>query len=122
MGAIFSLSLNASDCFAFWTAFDELVIRVFLSERGRVLSAKFVYFPSLKILDPPKKNVASSRVSTVGEDTKTMRVLMEDDIPVGGECITLLYSMQVIAFNINKQLCCHRHTLNLQLVQGFVNE
>ena len=35
-------------------------------------------------------------LSTVGEDTKTMCVLVEDDIPLGGKCITLLYSMQVI--------------------------
>ena len=55
----------------------------------------------LKFLDTPKKDVASSTVSTVGEDTKTMCVLMEDDIPLGGKCITLLYSMQVIPFNNN---------------------
>ena len=54
-----------------------------------------------KILDPPKKDVSSLTVSTVGDDTQTMRLLMEDDIPLGGECITLLYSMQVIAFNKN---------------------
>ena len=54
-----------------------------------------------KILDPPKKDVSSLTVSTVGDDTQTMRLLMEDDIPLGGECITLLYSMQVIAFNNN---------------------
>ena len=60
----------------------------------------FLFF-FLKILDPPKKDATSSTVSTVGEDTQTMRVLMEDDIPLGGECITLLYSMQVIAFNNN---------------------
>ena len=58
----------------------------------------FLFF-FLKFLDPPKRDVASSTVSTVREDTKTMCVLMEDDIPLGGECITLLYSMQVIAFN-----------------------
>ena len=60
----------------------------------------FLFF-FLKILDPPKKDATSSTVSTVGEDTQTMRVLMEDDLPLGGECITLLYSMQVIAFNNN---------------------
>ena len=60
----------------------------------------FLFF-FLKILDPLKKDATSSTVSTVGEDTQTMRVLMEDDLPLGGECITLLYSMQVIAFNNN---------------------
>ena len=55
-----------------------------------------VLFFFLKFLDTPKKDVASSTVSTVGEDTKTMCVLVEDDIPLGGKCITLLYSMQVI--------------------------
>ena len=55
-----------------------------------------VLFFFLKFLDTPKKDVAFSTVSTVGEDTKTMCVLMEDDIPLGGKCITLLCSMQVI--------------------------
>ncbi|KAM7441078.1 hypothetical protein ABFA07_009804 [Porites harrisoni] len=36
------------------------------------------------LADSPKKDVASSTVSTVREDTKTMCVLMEDDIPLGG--------------------------------------
>ena len=45
------------------------------------------FFFFLKILDPPKNDVASSTVSTVGEDTQTMDVFMEDDIPLGGECI-----------------------------------
>ena len=80
--------------------FDELVIRVFLSERGSALSVK-CFFLSLKILDAPKKDVASSVVSMVGKDTQRMCVLMEDDVPLGGECITLLYSIQVIAFNNN---------------------
>ena len=47
----------------------------------------FLFF-FLKILDPPKKDVAFLTVLTVGEDTQTMRLLMEDDIPLGGECIT----------------------------------
>ena len=80
--------------------FDELVIRVFC-QRGVLHYQLNVFFLSLKILDAPKKDVASSVVSMVGEDTQTMCVLMEDDVPMGGECITLLYSIQVIAFNNN---------------------
>lgn len=79
--------------------FDELVIRVFCQRA--VVHYQLNVFLSLKILDAPKKDVASSVVSMVGEDTQTMRVLMEDDVPMGGECITLLYSIQVIAFNNN---------------------
>ena len=45
------------------------------------------FFFFLKIPDPPEKDVASSTVLTVGEDTQTMDVFMEDDIPLGGECI-----------------------------------
>ena len=60
----------------------------FFCKRSVVHYRLNVSFFFLKILEPPKKDVAFSTVSTVGEDTQTTRLLMEDDIPLGGECIT----------------------------------
>ena len=72
---------------------------VFFCQRGVEHYRLNVFIFPFEILDPPKKDVAASTISTEGEETQTMRVLKEDDIPLGGEYITLLYSIQVIAFN-----------------------
>ena len=83
--AIFYLLLGVSDFLCkrvWWTCFQ-----VFLSKRNSALRLKVLFFFSFKILDSKEQDVASSTVAQEGEDTQTMRVALEGEIPADGECI-----------------------------------
>ena len=51
---------------------------------------------SLKILDSKEQDVASLTVAQEREDTQTMRVAVEGEIPEDGGCITLSYFVQTL--------------------------
>lgn len=55
-----------------------------------------LFFFSFKILDSKEQDVPSSTVAQEGEDTQTMRVALEGEIPADGECITLSYFVQAL--------------------------
>lgn len=97
LDVIFSHSLDVPDCFVVVGRCLMNMFNAFFCEKGIVhYTTKCVVFFSLKILDSKEQDVASSTIAQEGEDTQTMDVAVEGEIPADGEGITLSYFVQAL--------------------------
>ena len=89
--------LDVPDCFVVVGRCLMNMFNAFFCEKGIVhYTTKSVVFFSLKILDSKEQDVASSTIAQEGEDTQTMDVAVEGEIPADGEGITLSYFVQAL--------------------------